>query len=392
MSKYDVQGERLFTSFDALWTVLMDIGRVSKGAEIYCLVDAIDECEIESQGVFLQQIYQSFMKTTDTSLITSRVHFLIVSRPYPEIGDYLSKFQCVDLASYKETTNDLQTVIQDRVQDLARRKKYSKSLALRVSRLLEEKADGTFLWVGIACEELKRVPSKDAVQILEARPRGLYPLYQSLLNAAVLASNLNDYSHVKRILVVVTFALRPLAIAEIAEACQLFLDEDVSSRLQFTREVIDLCRLLVVVDNGYVRLLHTSVPDFLMTEMHEIQPAESNYVIAYRCMEVIFQNCRQNMDRSTLEPTHGFLGYSVLHWPQHASLAQTEFVDQSEHEKFFQDVLGTWRTWLDNYNHLKKRLLGRSRDGEIGRQRCTRAVPIAYCRRKYSTRSHEIVD
>lgn len=354
MSKYDVQGERLFTSFDALWTVLMDIGRVSKGAGIYSIVDAIDECEIESQDVFLQQIYQSFMKTTDTGLVTSRVHFLIVSRLYPEIGDCLSTFQCVDLASYKETTNDLQTVIQDRVQDLARRKKYSKSLALKVSRLLEEKANGTFLWVGIACEELKRVPSKDAVQILEARPRGLYPLYRSLLNAAVTASNLNDYSRVKRLLVVVTFALRPLTIAEIAEACRLFLDEDVSSRLQFTREVIDLCRLLIVVDNGYVRLLHTSVQDFLMTEMREIQPAESNYVIECRCIEVIFQNCRQNMDMSTLESTHSFLGYSVLHWLQHASLAQTEFVVQSEHEKFFQDVLGTWRTWLDNYNHLKK--------------------------------------
>lgn len=199
------------------------------------------------------------------------------------------------------------------------------------------------------------MPSKDAVQILEARPRGLYPLYQSLLNAAVTASNLNDYSRVKRLLVVVTFALRPPTIAEIAGACQLFLDEDVSSRLQFTREVIDLCRLLVVVDNdGYVRLLHTSVQDFLMTEMHEIQPAESNYVIACRCIEVIFQNCRQNMDRSILEPTHSFLSYSILHWPQHASLAQTEFVVQSEHEEFFQDVRGTWRTWLDNYNHLKK--------------------------------------
>jgi hypothetical protein len=59
--------------------------------------------------------------------------------------------------------------------------------------------------------------------------------------------------------VVVIFALRPLIIAEIAKACGLYLDEDISSRLQFTREVIDLCRLLVIVDNGYVRLLYTSV-------------------------------------------------------------------------------------------------------------------------------------
>jgi ankyrin repeat protein len=60
------------------------------------------------------------------------------------------------------------------------------------------------------------------------------------------------------------------------------------------------------------------------------------------------------MDRSALQPAYGFLGYSVLHWPQHASLAQTEFTVQSEHEQFFQDALGTWRSWLDNYNSLKR--------------------------------------
>lgn len=353
--KYDIQGERLFTSFDALWAVLMDIGRASEGAEIYCIVDALDECETESRDILLQQIYQSFTKATDTSLVTTSVHFLIVSRPYPEIGDYLYVFRSVDLASYKEISNDLQTMIYDRVQDLAKRKKYSESLVLKVSRLLKEKANGTFLWVGIACEELKRAPSKDAMKILEARPRGLYPLYQALLNAAVAASNSSEYPRVKRLLAVVTFALRPLTIAEIAEACRLYLDEDINSRLQFTREIIDLCRLLVVIDdNGYVRLLHTSVQDFLMTEMREINSAESNYMVACRCIEVIFQNCRPGMDRSALDPTHGFLGYSVLHWPQHASLAQTEFIVQSKHEQFFQDVLGTWKTWLENYNYLKR--------------------------------------
>jgi hypothetical protein len=59
--------------------------------------------------------------------------------------------------------------------------------------------------------------------------------------------------------VVVTFALRPLTIAEIAKACQLYLDEDITTRLQFTQEIIDLYRLLVVIDNDYVRLLYTSV-------------------------------------------------------------------------------------------------------------------------------------
>ncbi|KAL4863142.1 hypothetical protein BDV12DRAFT_202355 [Aspergillus spectabilis] len=175
MSKYDVQGERLFMTFDALWAVLMDIGRVSKGVEIYCIIDALDECEIQSQDILLQQISQSLTRAMDSSLVTSSVHFLIVSRPFPEIGVYLSIFPCLDLGSCKEISNDLQTMIQDKVQDLAKRKKYSKSLALKVSRLLEERADGTFLWVGIAYEELKQALSKDAAKLLAARPRGLYP-------------------------------------------------------------------------------------------------------------------------------------------------------------------------------------------------------------------------
>lgn len=358
MSKYDVHGDRLFTSFDALWAVLMDIGRMSKGAEIYCIVDALDECETESQDILLRQIDLSFRKATHTSSVTSSLHFLIVSRPYPEIKDCLSIFRCVDLGSYKEITHDLRTMIQDKVQDLAMRKKYPESIAQKVPRLLEEKADGTFLWVGIACKELEEVPSRNAIKILEARPRGLYPLYRALLSAAVTVSSPNDYPLMKLLLVVVTFALRPLTIAEIAEACRLYLDEDLNTRLQFTREIIDLCRLLVVIDNDHVRLLHTSVRDFLITEMPEINDAKSNYAIASRCIEVIFQNCRPGMDRSVLESTHGFLGYSVLHWPQHASLAQTEFSVQSEHEQFFQDMLGTWSTWLDNYNHLKRGFWG----------------------------------
>lgn len=354
MSRYEVQGERLFTSFDALWAVLVEISRVSSGVEIYCIVDALDECEDKSQEILLQQIRLLFGRETDTNLATSSLHFLIISRSHSEIRDHLSVFRCIDLGSCNEITDDLRTMIQDKVQDLARRKSYSESVARRVSRLLEAKADGTFLWVGIACKELEKVDSRNAVEKLEARPSGLYPLYQDLLSEAIKRSNPDDYPRLKQLLVVVTFALQPLTIAEIAEACRLYLDEDLSSRLQFTREIIDLCRSLVVVDNGLVRLLHTSVQDFLMTEMHEMKATSSNYAIASRCIEAIFEKCRPGMDRSALQPTCGFLGYSVLHWPQHASLAQTEFTVQSEHEQFFQDALGTWRSWLDSYNYLKR--------------------------------------
>lgn len=354
MPRYKVQGKRLFTSFDGLWAVLMDISRESNGTEIYCIADALDECDTESQDTFLRQIHQSFKQANETSSVPCSVHFLIISRPYPEIQNFLSIFRGVDLSSCKEIADDLRAMIQDKVQDLARRRKYPASVRQKVSQILEEKADGTFLWVGIVCRQLDDVPSKKAVEKLRAQPQGLYHLYRSLLNAAFEDNDSQSTSQLKMLLMFVLFALRRLTVAEIAEACRLYLDEDIETRLQFTQEIIDSSRSLIFTDKIHVRLLHRSVKDFLMKEMNDFTAVKSNYVMSNRCIELISQYCRPGLDRSVLESAYGFLGYSVLHWPKHASLAGTEFTIQKEHENFFQNTLGVWRCWLDNYNHAKR--------------------------------------
>lgn len=119
---------------------------------------------------------------------------------------------------------------------------------------------------------------------------------------------------------IVAFARRPLTLAEIAEACRLYLDRDLESRLQFTKEVIDLCHFLVVIDKDHVRMLHRSVHEFLMLEIQDINPARSNCALSHRCIEVVLQYCGPDITLSVLEPNHSFLAYSVLHWPEHAAL------------------------------------------------------------------------
>ncbi|EAW19679.1 uncharacterized protein NFIA_027530 [Aspergillus fischeri NRRL 181] len=354
LSKYKIQEEHLFTSFDALWALLIDIGRVPGGPEVYCIIDALDECESDSQETLLQQIDHSFNNLRTNDSVPSSIHLLMLSRPYPELEQYLSTFKCMDLGSYREITNDLRAMIKDKVEDLAWRKKYPNSVFEEVSQILEEKAAGTFLWVGIACGELARVQSRNAVKTLQALPRGLHSLYQKLLNAAVSASDEDDHRVIKEILGFVAFARRPLTIIEMAEACRLYFDKDMDSRLQFTRELIDLCRLLIVIDNGYVRLLHSSVQDFLLLEIQEINAMKTNYALSCRCIETILHKCQPAMDKSELDPEKGFLGYSVLHWPEHARLSQTEFAIREELKDFFQIQLETWDRWLDYYNYLKR--------------------------------------
>lgn len=83
MLKYDVRGEELFASFDALWALLMGMGRTVRGPEIYCIIDALDECEPKSRNMLFDQIVQSFSKPVMPGSEPFRLHMLIISRPYP---------------------------------------------------------------------------------------------------------------------------------------------------------------------------------------------------------------------------------------------------------------------------------------------------------------------
>ncbi|KAH3139838.1 hypothetical protein LV164_003323 [Aspergillus fumigatus] len=367
LSKYRIQGKHLFTSFDALWALLLDIGRVPGGPEIYCIIDALDECNSDSQETLLRQIDHSFNNPRPTCSAPSSIHLLILSRPYPELEQYLSAFKSMDLGSCREITNDIRAMIKDRVEGLARRRKYPKSVFEKVSQILEEKAAGTFLWVGIACAKLARVQSRRAVESLQALPQELHSLYRKLLLAAVSDCDEDDHRVVMEILGFVAFAQRPLTIIEMAEACRLYLDTDMESRLQFTRELIELCRLLIVIDNGHVRLLHSSVRDFLLLEIQEINAMRTNYTLSCRCIETILHKSQPAMDESELDPEKGFLCYSVLYWPEHVRLSQTEFAIREEFKDFFQIQLETWGRWLDYYSYLK---------GSSYRELCPGLAPI----------------
>ncbi|KAL4778905.1 nucleoside phosphorylase domain-containing protein [Aspergillus varians] len=261
LPKYRERKENLYTSFDALWNILMEMGQ-DCAVEIYCIIDALDECESDSQQDILRQIDHSSRGQSTTDSASFHPHILITSRPYPEIGEYLSHFKNRDLASYSAVKKDLKVMIQEKVTDLAKRKKYPESVTKEVSKILEAKAEGTFLWVGIACGELTRpgIRSRNAIRILQGMPPGLYALYRRLLNTALVNTddNEDEKKTIVNIMKFVAFARRPLTVLELSTLCQLYPDDDEASRLQFTKDLIDMCRLMIVIQDERVRLLHNS--------------------------------------------------------------------------------------------------------------------------------------
>ncbi|KAL4754366.1 hypothetical protein BDW72DRAFT_190228 [Aspergillus terricola var. indicus] len=364
MQKFTRCGKQLFTSFDGLWAVLMDISNDSGDTRIFCVIDALDECFGESQRTLLRQIDEDFGPGHANHVKPKNLHILITSRPYPEISQYLNSFYNRDLASYPAVADDLRKVIGEKARKLARLKKYTSEVNAQIEQILEEKADGTFLWVGIACSELEDIPSWKAVAALQELPRGLHSLYSNLLHSAI-DMNKDDQPLITRMLEFLVIAREPPTVAGLSKACQLFVNESEMNRLHFTREVIGLCRLMIVIDGDLVRLLHKSVKDFLVRVSGKVDDLKANATLTSRCIDYFLAERERvatatheffpsSLNRRLLAHTRGdwFWRYSVKYWPEHASLAQDMFIVTREYRRRFFGNSEIWGNWCWHHSRL----------------------------------------
>lgn len=156
--------------------------------------------------------------------------------------------------------------------------------------MLQDKAEGTFLWVGLACEELRQQPSNQAIKLLQGMPKGLQSFYKKLLDKACEGS---EAETVRRILKMVVVSLQPLSILELSVACSLHEDEvDIETRVQFTRESIESCRLMVLIQDENVLLLHQSINDYLLGNgtVGFIDETKAHSDLAHICVKILIEH------------------------------------------------------------------------------------------------------
>ncbi|EJP62037.1 vegetative incompatibility protein HET-E-1 [Beauveria bassiana ARSEF 2860] len=340
LPKYNERKAKLFESFDALWTIFILAAADRTTGRKYCIIDALDECDDESQKTLLRQLRETFHSPD----APPNVQFLVTSRPYPEIRQHLEIFANKDLASFPHVKRDIDQCIKERVAQL----KYTDKIKGRVTEILKDKAGGTFLWVGIACNELEDTPSKDAISCIEAMPSGLHSLYEKLFSAALEKER--EKGTIRLVLGFVAVSRRPLNLLELAEACRLRRDEDdTETRTQFMREYIESCRLMVVIQDETVLLLHQSVKDYLIKDVEKAHFSEfqAHADLAYRCIDHLieqFQDTKQ---------THAhFSDYATCEWPNHAHMAQSRFIVMPSQAEFFNVFSPCRESWLAAYRCL----------------------------------------
>jgi hypothetical protein len=158
----------------------------------------------------------------------SNLNILPTSRQRPQIGQYL--FSCKHInaqAAYSTVNEELRKVIRSGVSTLARHKDYPKRVATEVARVLEQRAERTFLCVGIACDllQLRGVLASEPVTTLKHLPRGLHCLYSQLLHAAIKRKKHNEATRYQMLGFIITSG-KPLTVEQLCGACHLYPNKD----------------------------------------------------------------------------------------------------------------------------------------------------------------------
>lgn len=301
------QEQATLASPGTLWNLFMRIAKdvVAKSdLLITCLVDGIDECDPESTRWLCDKFMDFCCNSTNSSLL----RLVVISRQISGLSR-ASKIE-LDSSTNWKTTADVSTFISKSVQELAVERHLTANLCERIGTMLYDKAEGTFLWVGFALQELRTSGTGlEMLRALESMPKGLSASYQAILRRIEARGSAKSAS----ILHWVAMAYRPLFLDELAAAaeCEPFPSE---RDLDVICDEVAICAPLLEVRQGSVVLVHQSALDYLIG-------AQEAHVLALRKYSISHEDAHFYLARRCLRslPWYDDLtDYATEHWLTHA--------------------------------------------------------------------------
>ncbi|KAE8450749.1 hypothetical protein EG329_005662 [Mollisiaceae sp. DMI_Dod_QoI] len=345
---------------------------------------------IPANGASRQEIYLSAVRTLgkgsqvetlmkgmleDVQLLTSEHDMKIGTKTEK---DQLAKAIAEALkdlvAGDQHVSPDIHRFIDAKVDELSTHRQYSEPLRIRIKEAFRNRAQGTFLWVGIVAKALRNYKPTEVEDALDYFPSGLNELYSRLL----LQIPVDRRDIAAKILRWVVLAVRPLTLSELSTAVDIA--GNVSSAFSSTevmRDQVSHCGYFltikkrkkegkdVKIDEDEVGLIHQSAKDYLLREtpnsnaqleFFRVKEDIGNLEITSKCLKYLqdgaLANGKVDLRRDTAHlKAFPFLEYAVMHWPEHArSLDRSEDIfDLSL--PFYHEKSSSRMAWLETYRH-----------------------------------------
>jgi hypothetical protein len=265
--KYDHAGKPLFedaNAWVALTKIFVDVLRDPNLSTTYLIIDALDEC------VFNRTELLEFV--AEQSSASSHVKWIVSSRNWSEIEAQLERAGhkvklSLELNS-KSVAAAVDVFIRRKVDQLAQTKEYDEELRHAVLQQLTSKANNTFLWVALVCQDLKTTPRWNVQKKLALFPPGLDALYKRMMHQI---SEADGAEICPQVLASTAVLYRPVTILELIALVEPL--GDLAGDLESVREIISLCGSFLTLREDTVYFVHQSAKDFLLaTALDKIFP------------------------------------------------------------------------------------------------------------------------
>ena len=355
-------------SFETLWRIFESMVCDPALETTYSVLDGLDECDEASLEILLGK-FAALLSAKPYGSSACHLNLLIVSRDLPDfIPQLLSSFPRISLNPDADTeiTQDIDLFIKAKVKELSRRKQYPETLRVHVEEVFRDRAQGTFLWIGIVAQALRKYKATEVEKALNLFQPGLNKLYARIL----LQIDSGRREIAARILRWVVMAVRPLTLSELSIGIETTVRPSAPgfSRDEMTRDQVLNCGYFLRIEEDEVGLIHQSAKEYLLRkecdsnpelEAFRVKEEAANLEIARKCLNYLHSGALENSESHILRDTSHLrafplLNYAVLQWHEHA-----RFLDRSADIfdlslPFYQKKSHIRRSWLNaycDYNH-----------------------------------------
>ncbi|KAK5655836.1 hypothetical protein OQA88_5375 [Cercophora sp. LCS_1] len=253
--------------------------------------------------------------------------------------------------------------IDAKMEELAQGRSYGEALESSVASGLQQKGDGTFLWVDLAIEELRLYDAQYVEQIVQQLPPSVSEMYCRTLRRIPE----HTVSLVVAIFHWVIAAHRPLFVPELSTAL-MQMGFTTTNPVEMVKQGVAACNTMLTIneETSEVKIKHTSVQDFLIDKsgplwtdaaLHRfhinVEDVDSN--IATICLRYLEQGCLKDGPVTMADGVlywqrvsqFPLLPYAAVFWPEHLRTASRPYIDPAS--PFFAKKSAIRKNWWQCY-------------------------------------------
>lgn len=353
------------------------------------VIDGLDECTwLGNDTTRATDSITHFLEHLDHAIADSATRIIITSRDEPIIRAGIQNMES-DILEHRISPDDINSDIQHYSRSIVEKKLFKKSEMIKeeISQKMATQCAGQFLWLKLQENSLRGWKNLKQLQdTIEKTPSGLEGLYQR--NWARMSQLPEDErTRAFTLLRWVTFAAKPLTVAELTEAALISIDcneyplDDLPDTIDdeyINSEILGLCgSLLNIYENSSdpgsstVRLAHFSIKQYYLYQdpqsrniliqnehLRHSNERRENTIIAQICLRYIQYEEAWGVcaPKDSSQVQGSFRDYAAEFWSHHTREGDEEDVLMNRLIDLLFDShdLTKWERWREHYDSKEK--------------------------------------